>query len=140
MQRRALADGLGGVDRDNTRLARVAPFETWANVWMNLPCAYWPAPRQRPLDVRTKPGELPPTLILAAERDAAAPYEGALELQRRLSGAVLVTERDAGAHGLVGGPNACVNGYVDAYLLEGRLPGRRAACAPHPEPKPVVAP
>jgi pimeloyl-ACP methyl ester carboxylesterase len=27
-------------DRDNTRLARVAPFETWDNVWMNLPCAY----------------------------------------------------------------------------------------------------
>ncbi|MGX1133938.1 pimeloyl-ACP methyl ester carboxylesterase [Streptomyces glaucescens] len=123
-------------DRDNTRLARVAPFETWDNVWMNLPCAYWPAPRQQPLDVRSGPGELPPTLILAAERDAAAPYEGALELHRRLSGSVLVTERDAGTHGLVGGPNACVNGYVDAYLLEGWVPGRRAACAPRPEPEP----
>ncbi|MEV8553938.1 alpha/beta hydrolase [Streptomyces glaucescens] len=127
-------------DRDNTRLARVAPFETWDNVWMNLPCAYWPAPHRQPLDVRTGPGELPPTLVLASERDAAAPYEGALELQRRLPGAVLVTERDAGTHGLVGGPNACVNGYVDAYLLEGRLPGRRAACAPRPEPEPSAAP
>jgi pimeloyl-ACP methyl ester carboxylesterase len=126
-------------DRDNSRLARVAPFETWDNVWMNLPCAYWRAPRQQPLDVRTGPGELPPTLILAAERDAAAPYEGALELHRRLSGSVLVTERDAGTHGIAGGPNACVNGYVEAYLLEGRLPVRRAACAPHPEPKPRAA-
>ncbi|MER6348448.1 alpha/beta hydrolase [Streptomyces sp. NPDC001595] len=126
-------------DRDNTRLARVAPFETWDNVWMNLPCAYWPAPRQRPVDVRTGPGELPPTLILAAERDAAAPYEGALELRRRLSGSVLVTERDAGTHGMAGGANACVNGHVDAYLLEGRLPGRRAACAGHAEPKPSAA-
>lgn len=123
-------------DRDNTRLARVAPFETWDNVWMNLPCAYWLAPRQRVLDVRTGPGELPPTLILAAERDAAAPYAGALELHRRLSGSVLVTERDAGTHGIAGGPNPCVNGYLDAYLLEGRLPVRRAACAPHPEPTP----
>ncbi|MFI0537715.1 alpha/beta hydrolase [Streptomyces sp. WSLK1-3] len=123
-------------DRDNTRLARVAPFETWDNVWMNLPCAYWPAARQEPLDVRTGPGELPPTLILAAERDAAAPYDGALELHRRLSGSVLVTERDAGTHGIAGGPNPCVNGYLDAYLLEGRLPVRRAACAPHPEPEP----
>ncbi|AZP21011.1 alpha/beta hydrolase [Streptomyces aquilus] len=123
-------------DRDNTRLARVAPFETWDNVWMNLPCAYWQAPRQEPLDVRTGPGELPSTLILAAERDAAAPYEGALELHRRLSGSVLVTERDAGTHGIAGGPNRCVNGYLDAYLLEGRLPVRRAACAPHPEPEP----
>ncbi|MFF3330855.1 alpha/beta hydrolase [Streptomyces sp. NPDC002888] len=121
-------------DRDNTRLARVAPFETWENVWTNLPCAYWPAPRQKPLDVRTGPGEVPPTLILAAERDAAAPYTGAVELQRRLAGAVLVTERDAGTHGVVGGPNACVNGHLEAYLLEGRLPGRHAACEPRAEP------
>ena len=125
-------------DRDNTRLARVAPFETWDNVWANLPCAYWPAPRRQPLDVRTGPGELPPTLILAAERDAAAPYEGALELHRRLGDSVLVTERDAGTHGIAGGPNRCVNAYVDAYLLEGRLPVRRAACAPRPEPRPAT--
>ncbi|MER6954124.1 alpha/beta hydrolase [Streptomyces sp. NPDC000618] len=125
-------------DRDNTRLARVAPFETWDNVWANLPCAYWPAPRQEPLDVRTGPGELPPTLILAAERDAAAPYDGALEMHRRLTGSVLVTERDSGTHGIGGGPNRCVNGHLDAYLLEGRLPTRRAACAPHAEPKPTA--
>ncbi|MFB0615598.1 alpha/beta hydrolase [Streptomyces sp. AGS-58] len=123
-------------DRDNTRLARVAPFETWDNAWMNLPCAYWPAPRQRPLDVRTAPGELPPVLILAAERDAAAPYQGALEMNRRLAGSVLVTERDAGTHGVGGGPNPCVNAYLDAYLLEGRLPARHASCAPRPEPEP----
>ncbi|WP_405868399.1 MULTISPECIES: alpha/beta hydrolase [unclassified Streptomyces] len=125
-------------DRDNTRLARTAPFETWDNVWMNLPCAYWPAARQQPLDVRTGPGELPPTLILAAERDAATPYDGAVEMHRRLSGSVLVTERDAGTHGIAGGPNRCVNGYLDAYLLEGRLPAERASCAPHAEPKPAA--
>ncbi|MGW4569074.1 alpha/beta hydrolase, partial [Streptomyces sp. NPDC004561] len=123
-------------DRDNTRLARVAPFETWDNAWMNLPCAYWPAPRQQPLDVRTGPGELPPVLILAAERDAAAPYTGALEMNRRLAGSALVTERDAGNHGIGGGPNRCVDGYLDGYLLEGRVPARHASCAPHQEPRP----
>jgi pimeloyl-ACP methyl ester carboxylesterase len=125
-------------DRDNTRIARTAPFETWDNVWANLPCAYWPAPRQRPLDVRTGPGELPPTLILAAERDAATPYAGALELHRRLPGSVLVTEQGSGTHGIAGGPNPCVNGHLDAYLLEDRLPVLRAACAAHPEPKPAA--
>ncbi|MGW2717269.1 alpha/beta hydrolase [Streptomyces sp. NPDC001492] len=125
-------------DQDNTQLARVAPFETWDNAWMNLPCAYWPAPRQQPLDVRTGPGELPPTLILAAERDAATPYDGAQELHRRLSGSVLVTEREAGTHGIAGGPNRCVNGYLDAYLLEGRLPVEEASCAPHAEPNPAA--
>ncbi|GAB3168655.1 hypothetical protein GCM10027162_06310 [Streptomyces incanus] len=122
-------------DRDNTRLARRAPFETWANVWANLPCAFWPAPRQRPLDVRAGAGALPPTLILAAERDAAIPYEGALELHRRLAGSALVTERDTGTHGVAGGSNACVNGHLEAYLLTGRVPARRASCAPRPEPE-----
>jgi pimeloyl-ACP methyl ester carboxylesterase len=123
-------------DRDNTRLARTAPFETWDNAWLNLPCAFWPVPRQQPLDLRTNPGELPPTLIMAAERDAATPYEGALELRRRLSGSVLVTEREAGSHGIGGGPNPCVNGHLETYLLQGRLPERHAECGPHPEPRP----
>lgn len=124
-------------DRDNTDLASVAPFETWDNAWMNLPCAYWQTPRQEPLDVRTWPGALPPTLILAAERDAATPYVGARELARRLSGSVLITEEDAGTHGIGGGGNECVNAYLEDYLLRGETPVRRASCAPHPEPDPV---
>lgn len=124
-------------DRDNSRLARVAPFETWENAWMNLPCAFWSAPRQRPLDVRTDAGELPPVLLLAAERDAATPYDGARELARRLGGSAdLVTEKDAGSHGLAGGANDCVNKHVDRYLRTGRAPGD-VTCAPHPEPKAV---
>ncbi|MFF3686457.1 alpha/beta hydrolase [Streptomyces sp. NPDC002187] len=125
-------------DRDNSLLARRAPFETWDNAWMNLPCALWPVmPRQQPLDVRTGYGVLPPTLILAAERDAATPYAGALELHRRLAGSALITEEDAGTHGIGGGSNKCVNAYLEDYLLTGRTPVRRAACAPHPEPDPV---
>ncbi|GAA2135381.1 alpha/beta hydrolase [Streptomyces synnematoformans] len=122
-------------DRDNSRLAHVAPFETWQNAWMNLPCAFWPAPRQQPLDVRTDAGELPPVLLLAAERDAATPYEGARELARRLGGSAdLVTEKDAGSHGLAGGENDCVTKHVDTYLRTGRAPGD-VTCAPRPEPK-----
>ncbi len=125
-------------DRDNTALARRAPFETWDNVWTNLPCAYWPAKRQQKIDVRVLPKALPPTLIVAAERDAATPYAGALELHRRLTGSALVTERGAGSHGVAGGRSACVDRHVREYLLKGALPaGRRADCAPHPEPAPV---
>ncbi|MDH2391082.1 alpha/beta hydrolase [Streptomyces sp. HNM0663] len=124
-------------DRDNSELALKAPFETWDNAWMNLPCAYWSEPRQRPLDVGAGEGELPPTLILAAERDAATPYAGALELQRRLAGSALVTELGAGTHGIGGGANACVNAHMERYLLTGKTPERRAACAPHPVPDPV---
>ncbi|GHF25142.1 protease [Streptomyces mashuensis] len=123
-------------NRDNDRLARRAPFETWSNAFMNLPCAFWKGPRQRPVDLHVGRGSgLPPTLLLAAERDAATPYRGALELQRRLAGSALVTERGAGTHGIAGGPNACVNRYLERYLLTGEVPARRAYCAPRAEPR-----
>ncbi|MFD7507441.1 alpha/beta hydrolase [Streptomyces sp. NPDC059850] len=125
--------------RENTALARRAPFETWDNVAMNLPCAYWPLGHDTPMDVTARPG-LPPVLLLAAERDAATPYAGARELWRRLPSASLVTERKAGTHGLWGGPNACVNRKVDTYLLTGKTPGRTAFCAPRPAPKPQPVP
>ncbi|MET3982670.1 alpha/beta hydrolase [Streptomyces sp. PvR034] len=132
-------------DRDNTELARTAPFETWSNAFLNLPCASWPAAarRQRPVDVGAGGGAevraaLPPTLVVAAERDGATPYPGALELQRRLGPrAALVTETGAGTHGVVGGRNDCVDRHVERYLLTGATAGWRVACAPHPEPAPV---
>ncbi|MGY5129763.1 alpha/beta hydrolase [Streptomyces nigrescens] len=165
-------------DRDNTEVARIAPFETWDNAWMNLPCAYWPGRsasataeldaavrradhpaagqdlvdvaghaartqvddalhgRRGPLDVHTEPGALPPVLLLAAERDAATPYRGALELQRRLPGSSLVTENGAGTHGVAFNDNACVNKYAEAYLLHGKIPGHKVYCAPRAQPVP----
>ncbi|MEU5640121.1 alpha/beta hydrolase [Streptomyces milbemycinicus] len=129
-------------NRDNSALARRAPFETWVNVAMNLPCAYWSAPQQKPLTVGpgggAGRGTPPPVLLLAAERDAATPYEGAKELRRRLPGSSLVTELGAGTHGLWGGPNDCVDKYVDTYLLTGRTPGRSVSCAPRAAPEPSV--
>ncbi|WTS92836.1 alpha/beta hydrolase [Streptomyces sp. NBC_00096] len=127
-------------DRDNTELARTAPFETWANAFLNLPCADWPVrERQQPVDVGERPDvPLPRTLVVAAERDGATPYPGALELQRRLGPrAALLTERGAGTHGVVGGRNDCVDAHVERYLLTGDTPGRSVSCAPHPEPAPV---
>ncbi|MGX2993892.1 alpha/beta hydrolase [Streptomyces sp. JNUCC 64] len=125
-------------DADHTALADTAPFHTWEGAWTRLPCAYWPAPRRQPVDVRADAGALAPTLILAAERDGVAPYAGARELRARLGGSRLVTERGAGQHGLGGGPNACVNAHLDAYLLAGTVPEADAECAAHPEPRPFA--
>ncbi|MFD8427545.1 alpha/beta hydrolase [Streptomyces coelicoflavus] len=122
-------------DRDNTRLHRDHPFMTWANAWMNLPCATWPVKQQTPLNVKTGKG-LPPVLIVQSERDAATPYAGAVELHQRFKGSRLITERDAGSHGVTGLVNPCVNDRVDAYLLTGRLDARDVTCAPHATPKP----
>ncbi|MFI9122915.1 alpha/beta hydrolase [Streptomyces bikiniensis] len=122
-------------DRDNTRLHRKYPFMTWANAWMNLPCATWSAPSRRPVEVKTHQG-LPPVLIVQAERDAATPYEGAVELHKRFKGSRLITERDAGSHGVTGLVNPCVNTEVEAYLLTGKLDAGDRTCAPHATPQP----
>ncbi|MCM2391677.1 alpha/beta hydrolase [Streptomyces albipurpureus] len=122
-------------DRDNTRLHRDYPFMTWANAWMNLPCATWPSKQHTPVNVKSGNG-LPPVLIVQAERDAATPFEGAVELHKRLKGSRLVVEENAGSHGVTGLVNPCVNQRVDAYLLSGTLDSRNVTCDPHAVPKP----
>ncbi|MFE9609529.1 alpha/beta hydrolase [Streptomyces sp. NPDC006012] len=122
-------------DRDNTRLHQDYPFLTWSNAWMNLPCATWPAKQRTPVDVRTGRG-LPPVLIVQSTRDAATPYAGAVELHKRFRGSRLITERDAGSHGVTGLVNPCINSRVDSYLLTGELDDADVTCAPHATPKP----
>lgn len=123
-------------DRDNTRMHAKAPFMTWSNAWMNLPCATWPVKQQRPVEVRSGAG-LPGVLIVQSARDAATPYEGAVELHRRLKGSRLITERDAGSHGVTGLANPCVNDRVDSYFLTGKTDARDVTCAPHATPEPA---
>ncbi|MEV6651642.1 alpha/beta hydrolase [Streptomyces sp. NPDC051219] len=124
-------------DRDNTRLHKDHPFMTWANAWLNLPCATWPSRQQTPLDVKSGKS-LPPVLIVQATRDAATPYEGAVELHKRLKGSRLITEKDAGSHGVTSLLNPCINERVDAYLLTGKTDSRDVTCAPHATPKPAA--
>ncbi|MER5886517.1 alpha/beta hydrolase [Streptomyces sp. NPDC001941] len=122
-------------DRDNSRLHERYPFFTWANAWLNLPCATWPAKSVKPVEVTTRKG-LPPVLIVQSERDAATPYAGALELHRRFKGSRLVTEKDAGSHGITNLPNPCLNTKVEDYLLSGRLDAADTSCGPHAVPQP----
>nr|BFD86122.1 alpha/beta hydrolase [Streptomyces sp. Xyl84] len=122
-------------DRDNTRLNAKYPFLTWSNAWMNLPCATWPVKQRTPLDVKTGKG-LPPVLIVQSTRDAATPYPGAVELHQRFKGSRLITEKDAGSHGVTGLVNPCINSRVDAYLLTGEVDGADVTCGPHATPKP----
>ncbi|MFI1034215.1 alpha/beta hydrolase [Streptomyces sp. NPDC020951] len=122
-------------DRDNTALHKDYPFMTWANAWLNLPCATWPVQQQTPVNVKTAKG-LPPVLIVQSERDAATPYEGAVELHQRFKGSRLITEKDAGSHGVTSLVNTCINTRVDAYLLTGKLDAEDVTCTPHATPKP----
>ncbi|WP_432094530.1 alpha/beta hydrolase [Streptomyces sp. bgisy100] len=125
-------------NRDNTRLHRDYPFLTWSNAWMNLPCATWGAPQRTPLNVGTGKGATK-VLIVQSARDAATPYDGAVELHKRLKGSRLITERNAGSHGVTGLVNPCINERVDDYLLKGTLGRSDVTCDPHATPKPAEA-
>ncbi|KIZ16736.1 alpha/beta hydrolase [Streptomyces natalensis] len=122
-------------DRDNTRVNRRAPFMTWSNAWMNLPCATWPAKQHTPVNVTTGKG-LPGVLIVQSTRDAATPYGGAVELHKRFAGSRLITERGAGSHGVTGLVNPCINDRVDAYFVDGKIDASDVTCAPHATPTP----
>ncbi|MEU1332786.1 alpha/beta hydrolase [Streptomyces sp. NPDC005865] len=122
-------------DRDNSRIHRTSPFMTWANAWMNLPCATWSSKQQTPLEIRSHKG-LPKTLIVQSTRDAATPYTGAVELHKRLKGSRMITEKGAGSHGVTGLVNPCINDRVDTYLLTGKSDASDVTCGPHATPKP----
>src|SRR5689334_5968185 len=124
-------------DRDNTALNAQYPFLTWSNAWMNLPCATWPVRQQHPVDVRSYRG-LPGVLIVQSTRDAATPYPGAVDLHGRFDGSRLITEKDAGSHGVTGLVNPCINSRVDAYLLQGTLDAQDVVCGPHAAPVPAA--
>ncbi|MEU3774549.1 alpha/beta hydrolase [Streptomyces sp. NPDC032472] len=120
-------------DRDNSALHQKYPFLTWSNAWMNLPCATWKSKQSKPIAVGAKYG-LPPVLIVQSERDAATPYKGGVELHRRLAGSRLITEQNAGSHGVTSLVNPCINTRVDDYLLHGKVDAKDVVCGPHAAP------
>jgi pimeloyl-ACP methyl ester carboxylesterase len=112
---------------DAVRVNKMAPFETWGNVWFNAPCLYWGAKAGTPVKVgQTK--DLPKNILMfQSTEDGATPYAGALELHKILKGSHLVVQDGDRTHCIVhrgdlrpGG----VDSYFDAYFLNGTLPDK----------------
>ncbi|MGV9774873.1 alpha/beta hydrolase [Streptosporangium sp. NPDC003464] len=115
---------------DMSRLHATTPFLTWPNAWYNAPCAFWSERGGTPVKIQDS-RDLPPVLLVQAERDAATPYPGALQMRKLLGGSRLVTV-PGGNHGVVLSGNRCADRYLAAYLKDGSLPGpdERAATGP----------
>ncbi|MFE9634078.1 alpha/beta hydrolase [Streptomyces sp. NPDC006463] len=100
-------------------------------------CAAWPRSTAPHVEVT---GEgLPPVLMLNSVNDPATHYEGALRAHRGLAGSRLITV-GGGDHGVYQAHNACVDTYVEDFLLEGRLPAQDSTCAGKPLPDPAAGP
>ncbi|EGG44302.1 alpha/beta hydrolase [Streptomyces griseoaurantiacus] len=118
-----------------------SPFMAWNNAWYNAPCAFWPTPAKRPVDVAND--KLPPALLFQATDDAATPYEGGVRTHHLLRGSALVVEEGGGNHGITLSGNACLDGHLATYLRTGKVPhgpgeaDARCAALPAPKPRPA---
>ncbi|MFJ4735205.1 alpha/beta hydrolase [Streptomyces sp. NPDC088770] len=127
--------------KDNWAVHAKAPFLTWNNAWYNAPCAFWPVPAKRPVNVANS--KLPPVLLFQATDDAATPYHGGVTVHRLLRNSSLVVEQGGGNHGITLSGNACLDKHLATYLTNGKVPRGKgvadAVCKRLPDPKPASA-
>jgi pimeloyl-ACP methyl ester carboxylesterase len=131
------------VRRDNTRVDRRAPFETWANAWFNGPCNFWPAEAGTPVRVDGRGVES--ALLISETFDGATPFAGALHARKLFPNSVLVEGVGGFTHSSSLSGVECVDNTVANYLATGELPDRRRGnnradlqCEPLPQPDPTV--
>ena len=124
---------------DTERIYRTAPFQAWDNAWFNAACAFWPVTGPaKPLQI--KGAGLPGILMLQGTLDPATPYAGAQDAHKLLPSARMVVVKGGGNHGqsMEQPSNACVQGYLNAYLGTGALPSApglvNARCPAVPAP------
>ncbi len=126
---------------DTEMVYKKAPFQAWDNAWFNAACAFWPVKGPaKPLQI--KGAGLPGILMLQGTLDPATPYAGAQDAHKLLPSARMVVVEGGGNHGqsLEQPSNTCVQGYLNAYLATGALPGApglvNATCPAVPDPTP----
>jgi pimeloyl-ACP methyl ester carboxylesterase len=114
------------VQRLAARAARAAPVFGASNVWLGLPCTFWPAapvgtvgPIHAPL--------APPIVVIGNTDDPATPYKSAQALARELESGHLLTYVGEG-HTAYGRGDDCIDTKVDRYLLARELPKPGTRC------------
>jgi len=129
--------------RDNWRVYKEAPFETWDNAWFNAPCLYWPAKAGKPVHINGS--KISSALLIDETLDAATPFPGSLEVRKLFPNAVLLAEPGGTTHADSLSGDACVDNTIANYLALGQLPARQpgngpdATCKPLPVPVPTSA-
>jgi pimeloyl-ACP methyl ester carboxylesterase len=128
--------------RDNRRVNKIAPFETWLNAWFNAPCLYWPAPASRHTPMHINGAGVSSALLIDETLDAATPFEGSREVRRLFPHSVLLAEPGGTTHADSLSGDLCVDNTIARYLADGTLPTRKPhakwdkTCKPLPRPVP----
>lgn len=108
------------------RLEAASPTFGSALAYGEVLCDAWPVGPVRepaPLDA----AGAPPILVVGTTGDPATPYEWAQALASQLDAARLLTWEGEGHTAYMRG-SVCVDAAVDAYLINGLLPGDGATC------------
>ncbi|MEU9230514.1 alpha/beta fold hydrolase [Streptomyces massasporeus] len=97
--------------------------------WSMLSCTDWGVPGAADHPDVSAPGSAP-ILVVGNTGDPATPYEGARAMVNALGKGVGVelTYRGQG-HGAYDSKNKCVQGAVDGYLLDGKVPPAGTVCS-----------
>ena len=128
--------------RDNRRINKIAPFETWDNAWFNAPCLHWPAPASRQTPMQINGSGIKNALLIDETLDAATPFEGSLEARKLFPHSVLLAEPGGTTHADSLSGDLCVDNTIAKYLASGVLPPRQPnapwdkTCKPLPRPVP----
>jgi pimeloyl-ACP methyl ester carboxylesterase len=87
-----------------------------------LQCPKWPAEvvnPPKPLDIANASA---PILLVSSLLDPAAPYDGAVNVQRQIGGSVLLTRRGAGHGSMYAVRNGQAQDIMIEYFLTGKMP------------------
>ncbi|AQZ69944.1 probable exported protease [[Actinomadura] parvosata subsp. kistnae] len=89
-------------------------------------CRVWPAKGSDEARHVNATGSAP-IVVVGGKGDPATPYEWAPKLTAQLKTATLVTYEGEG-HGAYLSGSKCIQGLVDAYLIDGKVPAKGATC------------
>lgn len=105
---------------------RISPvFGEWF-AWAGAGCAAWPVD-DAPFPRTLRADGAAPIVVIGTTRDPATPYEWAVSLAHQLQSGVLLS-RDGDGHTAYASGNSCIDGAVDDYLVDGKVPRDGTDC------------
>ncbi|KNX36141.1 proteinase [Luteipulveratus halotolerans] len=113
-------------EKDQAAFAKTAPTFGPMLAWGTAICGSWPVKATGAPKKITAAGS-DPILVIGTTRDPATPYEWSQRLAAMLQNGRLITY-DGDGHTAYRRSNACVDNAVDAYLLQGKDPGKNVKC------------
>ncbi|TXK19242.1 alpha/beta hydrolase [Homoserinibacter sp. GY 40078] len=117
-------DGIAMIDEAAPILGRYGAYDDYA--MLDVACSNWPYPTADLPTTFTADGAAP-IMVIGTTNDPATPYANAVALSEQLSSGFLVTYEGEG-HTIYAQGVACVDDTVDAYLLDGTVPGSDPNC------------